>query len=38
MVVEYGLDSSGSGQGKLAGSYELSNEPSGSAKGGECLD
>jgi hypothetical protein len=32
------LDSSGSGQCSLAVSYEYSNEPSGSKKGGEFLD
>jgi hypothetical protein len=34
----YGVDSSGSGQGLLAGSCENSNEPSGSIQGGEFLD
>jgi hypothetical protein len=32
------LDSSGSGQGPMAGSCEHDNEPSGSIKGGEFLD
>jgi len=32
------LDSSGSGQVPLAGSFEHSNETSGSTKGGEFLD
>jgi hypothetical protein len=33
MVGRHGLDSSGSGQGPVAGSCEHSNEPSGSIKG-----
>jgi hypothetical protein len=33
-----GLDSSGSGQGPVAGCCEHGNEPSGSIKGGEFLD
>jgi hypothetical protein len=34
----YGLDSSGSGQGQVAGSCEHGNEPSCSIKGGEFID
>jgi hypothetical protein len=34
----YGLDSSGSGQGPVAGSCEHGNEPSGFIKGREFLD
>ena len=34
----YGLDRSGSGWGKMAGSCEWSNKPSGSIKYGEFLD
>ena len=34
----YGLDRAGSGQGKLAGTCECGNEPSGSLKCGEFLD
>jgi hypothetical protein len=30
------MDSSGSGQVSVAGSYEQDKEPSGSIKGGEC--
>jgi hypothetical protein len=33
-----GLHSSGSGKGKVVGSCEHGNEPSGSIKGGEFLD
>jgi hypothetical protein len=36
-VGRFGLDSSGSGQGLVAGSCEHGNEPSGSIKGGEFL-
>ena len=35
---EFGLDGAGSGQGKLAGTCEVGNEPSGSIKGGGFLD
>jgi hypothetical protein len=38
MVGECGLDSSGSGQGPVAGSCEHSNEPSCTIKDGEFLD
>jgi hypothetical protein len=40
MKIEWegGLDSSGSGQGLVAGSCEHSNEPSGFIIGGEYLD
>jgi hypothetical protein len=31
-MVWYGMDWSGSGQGKVVGSYEISNGPSGSIK------
>jgi hypothetical protein len=34
----FGLDSSSSGWGLMAGSCEHGNEPSGSMKGGEYLD
>ena len=34
----HGLDSSGSGQGQLVGSFGFGNEPSGSIKYGEFLD
>jgi hypothetical protein len=37
-VGRCGLDSSGSGQGPVAGSCEHGNEPSGSIKVGEFLD
>jgi len=37
-VVKCGLDTSGSGQRPMADSYEHSNEPSSSIKGGEFLD
>jgi hypothetical protein len=37
-VVRYGLDSSGSGYGPVAGSGEHGNEPLGSVKGKELLD
>jgi hypothetical protein len=37
-VGEYGLDSSGSGCGPVAGCCEHGNEPSGSVKGREFLD
>jgi hypothetical protein len=37
-VEECGLESSGSGQGPVAGSCEHSNEPLGSIKCGECLE
>jgi hypothetical protein len=33
-----GLDSSGAGEGKVAGCFEHGNEPSGSIKCGEFLD
>jgi len=33
-----GLDASGSTQGSVAGSYEYSDEHSGSIKGGEVLE
>jgi hypothetical protein len=33
-----GLDRSGSGQGKVEGSYEHGNEPSGSVKCSEVLE
>jgi hypothetical protein len=36
-VVNFGLDSYGSGERPVAGSYEHGNEPSGSIKGGEFL-
>jgi hypothetical protein len=36
--LDCGLDSSGSGQGPVAGSCEHSNEPSGFVKGKEFLD
>ena len=35
---EYGMDLGGSGQGKVAGTCECCNEPSGSIKCGEFLD
>jgi hypothetical protein len=35
---ECGLNSSGRGEGPVAGSCEHGNEPSGSTKGGEFLD
>jgi hypothetical protein len=38
MVGRCGLDSSGSGQGPVVGSWEHDNEPSGSIKGGEFFD
>jgi len=38
MVGGSGLDASDSGQGPVAGSYEHSNEPFDSVKGGEYLD
>jgi hypothetical protein len=38
MVGRCGLDSSGSGQGPMAGCCEHDNEPLGSVKGGEFLD
>jgi len=38
MVEECRLDSSGAGQGPVAGSCEDGNEPSGSIKDGEFLD
>jgi hypothetical protein len=34
----HGLDSSGSGQGPVASSYEHGNEPFGSVRGGQFLD
>jgi hypothetical protein len=34
----YGLDRAGSGQGKLAGTFECGNELSGALKCGEFLD
>jgi hypothetical protein len=37
-VVGCGLDSSGSGQGPLVGSYQHSNEVLDSIKGGELLE
>jgi hypothetical protein len=37
-VSRCGLDSSGSGEGPVAGSCEHGNEPSGSIKGGEFFD
>jgi hypothetical protein len=37
-VGRYGLDASGSGQGPVRSSYEHSNGPLGSIKGGEFLD
>jgi hypothetical protein len=37
-VGRCGVDSSGSGQGPVAGCCEDSKEPSGSRKGGEFLD
>jgi hypothetical protein len=36
-VGRCGLDSSGSGQGQVAGCCEYGNEPSGSMKGGTFL-
>jgi hypothetical protein len=35
---KFRLDSSGSGQGQVVGSFENDNEPSGSIKCGEILD
>jgi len=32
-----GLDSSGTGQGSMAGSFQYGNKPSGSIQGGEFL-
>jgi hypothetical protein len=37
-VSSCGLDSSGSGCGPIAGSYERGNETLGSIKGGDFLD
>jgi hypothetical protein len=37
-VCGCGLDSTGSGQVLVAGSFEHGNEPSGSIKSGEILD
>jgi hypothetical protein len=36
-VVDYGLDSSGSGQGPVVSSHEHGNEPSGSIKNNVLL-
>jgi hypothetical protein len=36
-VGRYGLDSSGLGQGPVAGSYEHGNEPSGTIKAGNFV-
>jgi hypothetical protein len=38
MCTPDGLDSSGSGQGPVAGSCAHGNEPTGSIKGGQFLD